>query len=490
MPTLTFIKNDKKIKLGFEGTPLLRDVLVESGFLVLSPCGGKGICGKCRVSVSGTVSDPNKCETDAGSRLACQVRLLGDAEAELLCDETKYVNIETETSVISKLTDVPDWKYGAAVDIGTTTVVLKLYNNSGECIATSCSLNPQHSFSFDVIGRIDASLRGNAEELKGQINSCIENLLKNACDTIGISPSEVQKTVVTGNTAMLYLYTGRSPESISRYPFEADTLFGEYFTESVYLPPCLNAFVGADITCAVMASEMCQTDEVSLLCDIGTNGELALWKEGRLYVTSAAAGPAFEGGEISCGCGCVSGAIDRITVENGAINAYTTDNTPAIGICGSGLISAVSAFLELGYIDESGYGENIPRINANGGIVQLTQDDIRSLQLAKAAVAAAIEMLLKHTKTSISEIKTLYISGGFGNHVSLADSAKIGLIPYELVNKAKFIGNAALSGAIELLFDEKRMEIAEYIAKRAKHISLAGEEDFYKSFINNIDFPK
>ncbi len=489
MPTLTILKKDKKIKLDFEGTPILRDLLVDSGIAVFSPCGGNGSCGKCKSRLSGEVSPPNEHEEAANCRLACQARLLGDAEAELLSDESEYRFIETKTIFTPTLKTRFDWKYGAAVDIGTTTVVLKLYNSSGEYIAEATALNPQRSVSADVIGRIDSALRGNGETLKDLITQCIDDLSKRVCADADIDPSEVEKWVITGNTAMLYLYTGRSPESISHSPFTADTLFGEYPSDRVYIPPCMNAFVGADITCAVLASGMTKSDKVSLLCDIGTNGEVALWKNGRLYVTSAAAGPAFEGGEISCGCGCVSGAIDRVAVENGKIKVYTIDNTPALGICGSGLISVVSAFLELGYIDNSGYGENIPALSANGGTITITQDDIRALQLAKAAIAAAVEILLKHTETTAQEIETLYICGGFGNNLSISDAAKIGLIPYELSKKAIFLGNGALSGAIEMLFDEEVIGKAECIAKSAQCISLAGEEDFYRAFIGNIDFP-
>ncbi|MBO5870162.1 MAG: DUF4445 domain-containing protein [Clostridia bacterium] len=487
MPKLTLIQKYNRINITFNGTPLLRDVLVKSGIFVDSPCGGNGICGKCKVRVSGAVSEPNKTEINAGCRLACQTYLLGDVEAELLSQDAEFVNIETDTCNVQSNAEVL-WKYGIAVDIGTTTVVLKLFDNSGECLSTVSALNPQRAFASDVIGRIDAALRGNNEILKKQITDCIDELLKYACTSANISLSDVDKRIITGNTAMLYLYTGRLPESISVAPFIADTLFGEFY-DGAYLPPCMNAFVGADISCAILASQMCERDEISLLCDIGTNGEIALWKNGRLYVTSAAAGPAFEGGEISCGVGCVSGAIDRVTVDNGEIKATTIDNTKAVGLCGSGLISLVSAFLELGVIDESGYGENIPIINANGGNVQLTQDDIRAFQLAKAAISAAIEIMLKRTETDIKDIKTFYISGGFGNNLSVNDAVKIGLFPKELSKNVKFIGNAALSGAIKLLFDESNIEKIERIAHTSTHIALSGEDDFYKSFINDIDFP-
>ena len=251
----------------------------------------------------------------------------------------------------------------------------------------------------------------------------------------------------------------------------------------------MNAFVGADVTCAVLDSLMCDGDDTSLLCDIGTNGEVALWKNHHLYVTSAAAGPAFEGGTISCGVGCVSGAVDNVTIKTGEITATTVDDAKAVGICGSGLITAVSSFLELGYIDNSGYGEDIPIINANGGSVRLTQDDIRALQLAKSAICSGIEILLERTNTDLNEIKTFYIAGSFGNNLSIESAVNIGLFPKELKNKVKLIGNAALSGAIKLLFDPTNIEKSKLLAKDSTHINLAGEDDFYKAFIKNIDFP-
>lgn len=487
MPELTFIHKGKRIKLGFEGTPLLRDVLVESGFYVLEPCGGRGVCGKCRARISGNVSEPNERESNLNCRLVCQARLLGDAEVELLDNEEAFISVEAG-ACLNLPTISPDWKYGAAVDIGTTTVVLKLFDNKGECVGEASSLNPQRAFSADVIGRIAEAVDGKGEILKRLITECVHTLLENACKTAAISLNDVEKIVVTGNTAMLYLYTGRSPESISVSPFKADTLFGEHYTDKIYIPPCMDAFVGADVTCAVMASRMCEEDCVSLLCDIGTNGEIALYKNGVLYVTSAAAGPAFEGAEISCGCGHISGAVERVTVENGAIRAYTTDGTRAVGVCGSGLISAVAAFLELGYIDKSGYAERELKLSANGGDVILTQDDIRAVQLAKSAIVSAIELLLSSTETDACDIKTLYLSGGFGNKLDLASAVRIGLLPKELADKDVLLGNAALSGAIELLFDDAKIQTAESIARRAKHITLSDNEDFYTAFIKNIDF--
>ena len=486
MPELTLIQEEKNIIISFEGTPLLRDVLVKSGILFDSPCGGNGICGKCKVKLSGNVSEPNKTEIKANCRLACQTRLLGDASVELISATAEFLNVETKTDEVDNCNT--DWHYGVAVDIGTTTVVLKLFNHVGTCLSTVSAVNPQRVFAEDVIGRLDFALRGNAEILKNQIERCVDELINTACEIANISPLDIDKKVITGNTAMLYLFTGRSPESIAVAPFESDTLFGEYYGDA-YLTTCMNAFVGGDITCAILDTSMCDSNETALLCDIGTNSEIALWKDNQLYVTSAAAGPAFEGGEISCGMGSVSGAIDSVTVENGVINAHTIDNTKAIGICGSGLISTISAFLELGYIDNSGYGKNIPDINANGGSVRLTQDDIRALQLAKSAICSGIEILLKRTKTDINDVKTFYISGGFGNNLSITDAIRIGLFPKELGDKVKLMGNAALSGAIKLLFDNDNIDKSKILANQSTHINLAGEDDFYTAFIKNIDFP-
>src|SRR5699024_935882 len=213
---------------------------------------------------------------------------------------------------------------------------------------------------------------------------------------------------------------GRSPEPLSHAPFLADCLFDmdtTLWNRQVYLPPCMNAFVGADITCAVLASGMTRRPDTALLCDIGTNGELALWKEGHLYVTSTAAGPAFEGAGISCGCGSVPGAIDRVWVENGTIAAHTLGEQPAVGVCGSGLIDAVAAFLETEDIDETGAAE-LDELPLRDGVCLLPKD-IRAVQLAKAAIAAGIQTLLQLAQVPESEIRQLYIAGGFGSHLNV-----------------------------------------------------------------------
>ncbi len=487
MAYLTLVDGENRISFEFHGRPILRDVLAEQGYAVFSPCGGNGSCGKCRVKVFGAVSEPNEKEKALCCRLACQTVLLGDATVEISCFSEKLEHIEADIS--RERIKNADWeKYAAAIDIGTTTVVLKLFDASGKCIGNASDVNPQRLVASDVIGRIAAALRGKGELLQKQISECICELLARACKQANISADGVEKFVITGNTAMMYLLTNRDPESISKYPFEADALFGIWVNKNTYLAPCMNAFIGGDVTCAVLASGMCESEKTALLCDIGTNGEIALWKNGKLFVTSAAAGPAFEGAEISCGCGNILGAVDKVTVEEDRIYAHTIGDKSAVGICGTGLIDAIDAFLKLGFIDKTGYALKKLELTANGGSVTLTQDDIRAVQLAKAAIYAGINTLLERTETNIEDIKSFYIAGGFGNHISMSCASRIGLIPKSLSDIAKPIGNAALAGACDMLFDRERIEFAKHIAGNSEHIELGGSEDFYKKFIEAIDF--
>lgn len=486
MPVLTFIQHGKKTIINFNGTPKLRDLLLEHGLYIASPCGGRGVCKKCMVSVFGDVSQPDEKELSSGVRLACRTYLLGDCVVEPTMDGTDAV-IESSTFYVNAPVN-PNWKYGLVVDIGTTTVVAQLFNSDGSCIGTDSSINPQSAVSSDVMGRISAAIDGKAELLMNQIRNCISRMRDNVCKSAGILVSEISKTIITGNTAMLYLYSGVSPASIATAPFKADCLFGEKVEDNVFLTPCADAFIGGDAVGSALASGMCDSGKVSMLCDIGTNGETLLFKNGKLFAVSAAAGPAFEGGEISCGCGCVVGAIDRVEVENGEIKAYTVDDAQPVGICGSGLISAVAAFIKQGYIDKSGYVLKDLNLTANGKGITLTQDDIRAFQLAKAAIHTSIDVLLSRTDTSIEDIDIFYIAGGFGKHIDAESSEIVGLFPQGLSKKITPLGNTALAGARCMLFDKNNIEKARKIAKNINVFNLSGDPDFYEHFIKNIDF--
>ena len=433
----------------------LDNVLQQQNIHASHPCGGRGACGKCTVTLAGCVSEPNPMEQKAGVRLSCQAVLLGDAEVWLEEEQTMEQIEISGTELFDGVNNLApmDGKLGVAIDIGTTTLALKLYDlSTGALLGQESMENPQRRIAADVMGRIQAALEGEGETLKRQILEALSELLARACEEVGCEQTDVDVMVIVGNTTMLYLLTGESPQSLATAPCEADDLFDridEVLGCRTYLPPCMNAFVGADITAAVLTSKMCEQDETALLCDIGTNGELALWKDGILYVSSTAAGPAFEGAGISCGCGSIRGAVDKVWIENGEIRIHTIGEADPVGVCGSGLLDAIAAYLELEEIDETGAMEEDELVLS--GDVALLPRDVRAVQLAKAAIAAGIETMFAEAEITADDVQKLYIAGGFGSHLSIASAVKIGLIPEKLKNRVEVLGNAALTGACCLI---------------------------------------
>lgn len=492
MPVLTVRQGETSRRIFFEGTPVLGEMLAAHGLGLQQPCAGRGVCGKCAVEASGALETPLRAVLENGLRLACQTRLLGDCEVILPPSEGRAA-IETESIPVRHrgmpLDPMPG-RCGAAVDIGTTTLALRLFDlHTGRLLACEAALNPQTQTAADVIGRIGAALAGKGTCLQEAVCGRIEEMLSTACARAGISRGEVDALVLAGNTTMLYLLTGRSPEPLSHAPFQADALFGctlPLMGGRAYLPPCMDAFVGADITCAVLACGMCDREETALLMDVGTNGEVALWHEGRLYVASTAAGPAFEGVGIACGCGSVSGAVDRVRVQNGRLEAHTIDGAPPVGLCGSGLIDTVAALLALGRIDHSGAMEE-ERVTVAGEVF-LGAGDVRNVQLAKGAICAGVCTLLRHAGVAPDRVETLYIAGGFGSHLNIASATAVGLIPPDLSARVQVLGNAALAGAEMLLLDQGQARRAEAIARDAQAVLLGGNPVFCEMFMECMLF--
>ena len=480
MAILTVWKGSSRCDVEFQPPQRLDPLLNQIGYLADRPCGGRGTCGKCKVRIRTQLS-----ERQAEDHLRCQTVLTGDCEV-WLPEDTGLPSVEKAVPE----TGFHTVSLGAAIDIGTTTIAVALYDlDTGNSLSECMANNPQRSVSADVMGRIQAALTGSGQMLQDQVLAGLKRLLINACELAGCRIEYLQRMVIVGNTTMLYLLLGRSPESLATAPFHADDLFGReevVLSHPVLLPPCMTAFVGADTTAAVLASGMCRHGETSMLCDIGTNGELALWKNGTLYVTSTAAGPALEGAQITCGCSSIPGAIDKVWWENDALAIHTIDGQPAVGICGSGLIDAVAVLLQQEIMDETGALDADVTLAAG---VTLLQKDIRALQLAKAAIAAGIQTLLDSTGTTCGEIETFYLAGGFGSHLNLANAAAIGLIPEKLVEKTKVIGNAALAGAARLLLDPAATKEIRAIAERSRHFNLGGNPVFNGNYMEQMLFP-
>ena len=454
------------------------------------PCAGNHTCGKCRVKVSGAVSKAGAAEkallgTQAakGVRLACFCRVLGDVTVFLP---------EEEAGKIIAWYDVPpvertEGGYGFAADIGTTTVVVQLIQRStGRVVAERLAENVQRGFGADVISRIEACKTAGLEALSRRIREQLELLAAECLQESGVAAAE--ESVVTGNTTMLHLYEGLDPASLAVSPFVVQSFFGGISRHTlagapVYLPRCVGAYVGADITCAALAADM-MNQRTQLLADIGTNGEIVLARGGKLLCCAAAAGPAFEGAGLSCGMPASGGAIRMVAWEDGGAVYETVGQKPPLGVCGSGILDALAVMRKAEVIDESGYLEEPWEIGGSGVFIQ--QKDIRQIQLAKSAICAGIQTLMKQEGLSAGEVDRFVIAGGFGNSMNQDSAAAIGLFPAGLRSKSDFIGNGALGGAAMLLMNRALRQRAENLARDAEELSLSESAEFMDYYIDGM----
>lgn len=419
--------------------------------------------------------------------------------------------------------------YGIAVDIGTTTIVSYLYNlNNGEKIDTISTLNPQRKYGADVLSRIDYASQSaeSRNKMHREIIDCINDIINNFSRKNVIDSDDIYTAVFVGNTTMMHFLMNLPARNIAVSPFipvttgiyrirpyELDIKMNKGGTLIIF--PSLSAYIGADIIAGLLSAQMNESEEISLLIDIGTNGEIVLGNRYNLYSCSTAAGPAFEGANIRNGTGGVSGAIDRVYFRDKL--AYTTiGNVKPIGICGSGVVDAVAGMLDKGIMDETGriadrdevdgldddYIERLATIdglnsfilaktegNHSFSEIAITQKDVRELQNAKAAIAAGIKVLIMKSGISFDDVKNVYLAGGFGNYINIESALKIGLIPRELSNKKiTSIGNAAGAGAILGLLSSEMIKEADRIRKKAKYIELSSTKEFVDEYVNSMFF--
>ena len=466
------------VKIEFEGKVKLAEILEAQNLMPPTPCGGNGKCGKCKAFLYQEGAENAQSEI-----LTCQAAVEGDCE--IFIPKSIIVSkIRTEGFMPEfKLNPVADG-YGVAVDIGTTTVVLRIINlDTGEILPAVSVENPQRAIAADVINRIQASLKGKGALEQKMIQGTINTLLEQALKENGLTREDIKATVITGNTTMLYLYTGRSPLSLTQVPYTADCRFG--FTENgVYYPPCFGAYVGADIYTAIMASDLVHKPGISMLIDLGTNGELALYKDGKLTCCATACGPAFEGTGIECGGPATDGAIDHFWVEDGEIKYSVIGDCKPTHMCGSAIIDGVAALIKTGHVSDTGRLDcDKYEITEN---VYISKQDIRQIQLAKSAICAGIITLMEVNDVKPQDVERFFIAGGFGAYLRLDSADTIDLIPKELIQKADVIGNAALSGAILTLLDKNAVESLEL--ENCECINLAATEQFSDLYIENMIF--
>ena len=508
-----------------------------------APCGGKGTCGKCKV----TVIKPYYKEV-----LACQTKICDDMEIivgrkeSTGTKEDSMVVLTNEGSISEKFNEhvkrnavlkeetanEPEKVESnagtlAACDIGTTTVVCYLIDKeTGQIIAVRSGANPQRSFGADVLSRIDAAARaddndkanGGLQMMQSQIVSLLNGFISEMLTECG--GTEVCLFSVAGNTVMCHLLMGISPEKLGRAPFMPDEYFGRAFNpldiglencQTMIIFPAVSGFVGGDITAGMMETVNC--NELTLYLDIGTNGEMALGKGDRYVCCATAAGPAFEGAQIEMGMPASRGAVDKVWLEGRRIKYSVIGNDRPVGLCGSGLIDALAILLKAGIIDENGTilsGQELPilfrsyvfeleagdasqstetslAIHIAPG-VYITQEDIRKLQLAKGAIAAGIDILFKEYGCKPCDLDILTFAGGFGNYIDKASAAAIGLFPPELLDRAKEVGNAAGNGAVSAALSQEAWESALDISGKMRYIELASYPHFDEIYVEHMNF--
>jgi uncharacterized 2Fe-2S/4Fe-4S cluster protein (DUF4445 family) len=426
-------------------------------------------------------------------RIACMCRVYGDAQANLP-DTDAFILTDYKGGLPAY--DGGDPSLGFAVDIGTTTLALLLIDMAwGAPLAKKAALNPQAAYGADVLSRIVYSNANGPEDLARAVREKLWELMEEALSEVKCQKHMVSRLSITGNTTMLHYLAGLDPRGIGVAPFTPQSLFGcstnassifpELENAELYLPDCISSYVGADITCGIAALEAASPAGSTLLVDAGTNGEMALMTDGKILCCATAAGPAFEGAQISMGMIASSGAVYNASLVDGKIAVKAIGDARPIGVCGTGLISSACLALETGALEDSGYLEDAPFMLGDSG-VSLNGNDFRQLQLAKSAIAAGIDTLVQEAG-SPSDL-TLVFAGGFGNFLNPMEASKIGLIPSRLAEKSRCAGNTALHGAAMALVSHEFREKIKRMAKEAKEVQLSSNPVFTDLYMEHMMF--
>ncbi len=534
MAELIFLLNDKRTKVTAAPQETILAAARRAGLLLESPCNGNGTCGKCRATLTaanGAKKSVLACTTLATSDatvafsdradghalqimqdgIAPQLRLDAAIRKTYLAQENRTLVHHLAQLIDEEVGDTSRESYGLLVDVGTTTLVAAIVDlSSGEELASTGALNPQSRLAQDVLSRIRyaSSADGLAEMqrlLIAELNSMLDDLTAQS----GIARERIYEAVLSGNTCMLHLAARINPQPLGASPYTPGTSGDEYRLASelglaiapaakVYLPPIISAYVGADIASGLLATDLAAQCGIQLFVDIGTNGEIVLAVNGTLSATSTAAGPAFEGMNISQGMRAAPGAIEafRLT-DDGQREVKTIGNQPALGLCGSGLLDVAAQLVQHKLIGKSGrFNKEASGLSLHDGKVaftvsgeiRLTQQDVRQIQLAKGAIRSGIEALLAAQNIDASAVQRVLIAGSFGYHLSEESLLTIGLLPESFRGKVDFIGNTSKSGAQLLLLSQTARRQATATAADVSVLELAQEKDFDKLFVNCLSF--
>lgn len=510
MSSISITDGIRKIQAEARDGETILEVLQRAGAQVDAVCGGNGTCGKCRVQMERN--------GEAAEVLACQTRVEGDCAVRTESGTAPRVFASPEEAIQaarlraakaeqSRLT-APD-RLLAAVDLGSTTVAVQVFDpeRPGQKI-TASGWNVQRSFGADVISRIHY-INENEDGLQLLGDRIRQQIAELIAEAVG-DDRKPEAVYIAGNTVMEHIAAGISPTSIASAPFEPETLFDddrEFEIDGMpaKFAPCVAGYVGGDITVGMQSSGIIGMAGKYLYLDIGTNGEMALIDDGNVTCCAVASGPAFEGAGISCGMAGTEGAVSHVLFNGREWKLRTVGGAEPVGICGSGIIDLMAQLVRTRMVD--GYGRLLPPSeqkpeyakffteDENGnGVLHLTDNitftaaDVRQVQLAQAAVAAGIEVLLKETGTSVGEIHQLLLAGGFGVHIDPTSACLAGMIPKELEMRTRSIGNASLAGACSAVTDPEAEKAILTLKEKCRYIELSGNEDFNELYPEHMVF--
>lgn len=505
MQTITALIKSKKYIINYNPAEKksLSRILMDNNIILNTACGECGVCKKCKVIL---------CDAENNSSV-CACTFFPETDINITIPASSLLPsffISDITKDVKNISHITEQVYASA-DIGSTSMTICIHNGSKILLNTTLS-NPTCIWGSDIISRIRASLNGNAEDLSSALKDSINTTVMRLLKCLNIPFSRLRKFTISCNNTMQYILLGLDCTSISAYPFASEHLrfnvmsYNELFCEtefnaSVSIIPSYGAFIGGDIISGLYSLDILNTDETFMLLDLGTNAEMVIGNSKHMLCTSAASGPAFEAGGLSCGCAYTDGAIDTVnlTKRGSKIHvSYTTagGKIPA-GICGSGVLSLISQLITLRVVDTFGtlseeYIDNGFLISrARGKNIVLTQNDIRQLQLAISAIKSGIQILLSEYNASASDINKVYISGSFGAALDFNMLKNLHILPDEWTDANDVIvasGNTSLSGAVKYSYALEPDEYIDTIISKLSELHLSNHPDFNELFIKNINF--
>ncbi len=411
---------------------------------------------------------------------------------------------------------------GLAVDLGTTKVAGYLVDlEDGRTLSTATEINPQIAYGEDVIARLAYAMEGGESELQARAVESINSIAERACGAAGVLPADVYEFVVVGNTVMHHLLMKLDPKKIAYAPYTPDATASSEVKGSslhmagneearVVLPPLVAGYVGSDAVADVLATGMYSDPGPSVLVDIGTNTEIVVKDAGVFLACSAASGPAFEGAHIAFGMRAATGAIDSVEFSADGEPTYTViGGTRPRGLTGSAVVDVLAGLFKAGIVDRRGTfvkDSRSPRLRTDGrGLkefvvagqsetenhvdITVSQRDIREIQLAKAAIRAGVDILMKRAGFDVKDIRVMHVAGAFGFFLDPASARTLGLYPEVELDRVRMVGNTAVTGAKAFLVSKEARKTADAFASSIKYVELAADADFRREFLNAMSIP-